>query len=360
MLTPAGWKSHPITDIIFKVVNCFSRVYHVPMLRILFIGGTGNISTSVSRLCVDRGYQLTLLNRGKSERIEGTETLVADINDPAAVAEALGSRTWDAVVDWIAFTPDDVKRDIELFSGRTGQYIFISSASAYQKPSVSPFITESTPLVNPFWDYSRKKAECERILMEAFDRDGFPVTIVRPSHTYRTKMPLPVGGGSEYTAVDRIKKGLPVICHGDGTSLWVLTHSDDFARGFTGLLGNCHAIGNAFHITSDEVLTWNQIYTEIGKAVGREPVIVYAPTDVIAAEDSRYIGELWGDKAWSVIFDNSKVKSLVPDFICTVPFSVGIRRTLAWFEEKPERMIISEETNRLIDRIAARMGKALE
>ena len=320
------------------------------MIKVLFIGGTGNISTSVSRLCIERGYKLTLLSRGTSEQtISGAEMLRADIKDPAAAKAALGDRTWDVVVDWIAFLPGEVQRDIDLFRGKTGQYIFISSASAYQKPASNYLIRESTPLSNPYWEYSRNKIACEELLIDALRKDGFPCTIVRPSHTYDTILPIPVGDG--YTVVDRIKKGLPVIVHGDGSSLWVLTHSEDFAKAFVGLLGNPHAIGQAFHITSDEVLTWDQIYYTIGAAVGREPKIVHVASETLAKFDARYTGELLGDKAVSVVFDNSKIKSYVPSFICTVPFHIGIRRTLAWFETKNERAKIKPETNAFIEKI---------
>jgi nucleoside-diphosphate-sugar epimerase len=322
------------------------------MIKVLFIGGTGNISTPVSRLCIERGYKLTLLSRGTSEQtIPGAEMLRADIKDIAAAKAVLGVRMWDVVVDWIAFLPNEVQRDIDLFRGRCGQYIFISSASAYQKPASNYLIRESTPLSNPYWEYSRNKIACEELLIGALREDGFPCTIVRPSHTYDTILPIPVGDG--YTIVDRIKKGLPVIVHGDGTSLWVLTHSEDFARAFVGLLGNPHAIGQAFHITSDEVLTWDQIYYTIGAAVGREPKIVHIASETLSHYDARYTGELLGDKAVSVVFDNSKIKSYVPSFICTVPFHIGIRRTLAWFEAKPERMQIKPETNAFIERVLA-------
>jgi nucleoside-diphosphate-sugar epimerase len=326
------------------------------MIKVLFICGTGNISTAVSRLCIERGYSLTLLSRGVSEQvIPGAEMLRADIKDSAATKAALGDRKWDVVVDWIAFLPSEVQRDIDLFRDKTGQYIFISSASAYQKPASNYLIRESTPLANPYWEYSRNKIAGEELLIDALRKDGFPCTIVRPSHTYDTILPIPVGHG--YTVVDRIKKGLPVIAHGDGSSLWVLTHSEDFAKAFVGLLGNPHAIGQAFHITSDEVLTWDQIYHTIGAAVGKEPKIVHVASETLIHFDEKYIGELLGDKAVSVVFDNSKIKSYVPSFICTVPFHIGIRRTLAWFEAKPERAQIKPETNAFIEMVLATVRK---
>jgi nucleoside-diphosphate-sugar epimerase len=321
-------------------------------MKVLFIGGTGVISSACSRLAVKRGIDLVLLNRGQTARPipEGARVLQGDIRDRASVARALGESTFDVVVNWINFIPEQVEADIELFQGRTGQYIFISSASAYQKPLSSLPITESTPLDNRFWAYSRAKAACEERLMQAYREEKFPITIVRPSHTYdRTKVPL-LG---HYTDLDRMRKGKRVIVHGDGTSLWVLTHHEDFAKGFVGLLGNPHAIGHAFHITSDEVLTWNQIYTLLAQAAGVEPQIVHVPSDLIAAFDPEVGAGLLGDKAHSVIFDNTKIKRLVPDFAATIPFSQGAREIVAWFDADPARQVVDTQVNHLIDRIIA-------
>jgi nucleoside-diphosphate-sugar epimerase len=274
--------------------------------------------------------------------------LRGDIRDRASAERALGDATFDAVVNWVNFVPEHVEADIELFRGRTGQYIFISTASAYQKPISSLPITESTPLHNPYWDYSRAKIACEERLVRAYRDEGFPITIVRPSHTYdRTKVPLM----GHYTSIDRMKKGKKVIVHGDGTSLWVLTHHRDFARGFTGLLGNQRAIGHAFHITSDELLTWDQICTMLAHAAGVEPQIVHVPSDIIAAFDPELGAGLLGDKAHSVIFDNSKIKGLVPDFAATIPFSQGAREMMAWFDADPRRQVVDEATDRLFDQI---------
>ena len=330
------------------------------MLKVLIIGGTGNISSSVSRLALEKGYSLTILNRGKREEIEGAEHLVADISSPEAINSVLNGRTWDVVADFIAFDRNDAERDISLFRGKTGQFLFISSASCYAKPVMAYPITESVPLSNPYSQYASNKIETEKTFMSAFEKEGFPVTIVRPSHTYATRIPLPVGTGGEYTLIDRMRKGLPVVSPGDGTSLWTVTHSDDFAKGFVGLFSLPRAIGNAYHITSDEIQTWDGIYNEIGKAIGVEPKIIHAPSDVIAAVDPDAKANLIGDKAWSLIFDNSKIKNAVPGFHCTIPFSIGIRRTLKWFEEKEERMIISEKTNSVIDSVMHRMELALK
>lgn len=324
------------------------------IMKILFIGGTGNISTAVSRLAVEKGHELYLLNRGHRDvDLPGAHSLVADINDPAAVEKALEGHTFDCVVNWIAFKPAEIERDLRLFSGLTGQYIFISSASAYQKPPTIPFIREDTPLVNPFWDYSRDKIACEDRLMQAHRESGFPVTIVRPSLTYDTVWPVAIGSWDDFTLIDRIRRGGKIIVHGDGTSLWTVTHADDFAKGFVPLMGHPQALGQAFHITSDEVLTWNQIYTIVAEAAGAEPKLVHIPSDFIAAIDPWQRGNLHGDKANSAIFDNSKLRRLVPDFAATIPFHIGARRTLAWFEAKPERQRIVAETNALMDRIIA-------
>ena len=328
------------------------------MLKVLIIGGTGNISSSVSRLAVEKGCSLTILNRGNREKIEGAEHLTADVTDEKSIRKAIAGRSWDVVADFIAFNADDAARDISVFSGRTGQFMFISSASCYAKPVTSYPITESVPLNNPYSDYAKNKIAAERTFMRAFEEDGFPVTIVRPSHTYATRFPFPVGNGGEYTIVDRIRRGLPIISPGDGTSLWTVTHSDDFAKGFTGLFALTKAIGNAYHITSDEVLTWDMIFQEVGKAVGMEPEIIHAPSDVIAKEDPSAVAGLIGDKQWSLIFDNSKIKNAVPGYVATIPFSIGIRRTIYWFEEKSERMIINPATNAVIDGVIKRMERA--
>jgi len=321
-------------------------------LKVLFIGGTGNISAEVSKLCVNSGIDLYLLNRGtRKVSINGCNEIVADISDLDNCKEILKDHNWDVVVNWIAFTKKDVTNDIELFAGKTKQYIFISSASAYQKPPEFPIITESTPLKNPFWQYSRDKIECEDTLTEAYRTSNFPMTIVRPSLTFDTVIPVPIGGWEEYTIVDRIKKGQKIIVHGDGTSLWTIMHSKDFAKGFIGLLGHQQAIGEAFHITSDELLTWNQIHEAVAEAVGAKANIVHIPSDFIAKCDKDQVGGLLGDKAHSVIFDNTKIKRFVPGFTATIPFKKAIQETINWFEEDPTRQIIKQETNDLIDKI---------
>lgn len=321
-------------------------------MKVLFIGGTGNISSSVSKLCIAKGIDLFLLNRGIRENtVAKAKVITGDINNFEQIKNVLKDHQWDAVVNWIAFNEKDIERDIQLFRNKTKQYIFISSASAYQKPPLNPVITESTPLKNPFWDYSRNKIACEERLNKAYREEDFPITIVRPSLTYDTVIPVAIGGWTEYTIIDRMKKGEKIIVHGDGTSLWVVTHAEDFAKGFIGLLGNLHAIGNAFHITTDELLTWNQIYETIANTIGVEPNIIHIPSDFIVSQENSLMGSLLGDKSYSVIFDNSKIKKFVPDFIATIPFKEGIERTLNWFDEKPERKIIRKETNEMMDRI---------
>ncbi len=329
-------------------------------MKVLFIGGTGNISTSVSRLALSRGVDLYLLNRGSKLDVPGAKSIVGDIKNPAALAKSLNEHHWDVVVNWIAFVPEDITRDFELFAGKTRQYIFISSASAYQKPASSPFITESTPLANPYWEYSRNKIACEELLLQYYREKGFPVTIVRPSLTYDTVIPLSVGGWTDYTIIDRMKKGGKVVVPGDGTSLWTITHSDDFAKGFVGLLGHQQAIGHSFHITSDEVLTWDQIYQATARAAGVEANIVHVPSDLIAKLYPFHLGNLQGDKAVSAIFDNTKIKTFVPEFKATIPYSVGIKRTIKWFESDPKRMAIQASSNEMIDKILSTYNKAFE
>ena len=324
-------------------------------MKVLFIGGTGNISLASTRLASDRGIDLTLLNRGSrtSDLPANVRALKVDVTDEAAVAEALGSQQFDAVVDWIAFTPADVERDIRLFRDRTRQFIFISSASAYQRPVGHYLITESTPLVNPFWQYSRDKIACEERLMKAYREEGFPITIVRPSLTYGdTQIVLAVNSWRKsYTAIDRMRRGKRVIVPGDGSSLWVITHNSDFAKGLVGLLGYAQAIGHAFHITSDEVMTWDQFYRITAQAAGVEAQIVHITSDLLGAAMPDEVGSLTGDKASSVVFDNSKIKRFVAGFCAKVPFAEGIQRTIDWFDADPTRKQIDEVANASWDKL---------
>jgi len=325
-------------------------------MKVLFIGGTGIISSACSELAIQRGIELYLLTRGKSRRHipAGAISVPGDIQVPESVVNACGDLHFDAVVEWVAFTPELVKADIELFRTRTQQYIFISSASAYQKPPGYLPIVESTPLHNPFWRYSRDKAACEALLEDARREMDFPYTVVRPSHTYdRTLLPFHDG----YTSVGRMRLGKAVVVHGDGTSLWTLTHHRDFAVGFCGLLGNPHAIGESFQITSDEWLSWNQIYTMVGAAAGVEPRLVHVPSEVIARFDPAWGDSLLGDKAHSVIFDNAKIRRLVPEFNPTIPFWQGAQEIMAWYDEEASRRVIDPFMDDLQDRLVAAMGQ---
>lgn len=330
-------------------------------MKVLFIGGTGNISTSVSKLAVQQGVDLYLLNRGKTEaEIPGVISIQGDIYDVEETRKVLEDHNWDVVVNWIAFTPEHVQNDVELFAGKTKQYIFISSASAYQKPGNHFLIDESTPLHNPYWQYSRDKIACEHVLMDAYREQEFPVTIVRPSHTYDQRIPLAIGGWTEYTAIDRMKRGKKVIIHGDGTSLWTLTHAEDFAKAFVGLLGHPGAMGEAIQITSDEAMTWNHIYQTVADVAGAELNAVHISSEFIGQMEPDWKDGLMGDKAHCAVFDNSKIKKLVPEFRAEIPFREGVRRTLDWFEAEPERMVVNEETNARMDRVIKAYESASE
>ncbi|WP_253905807.1 SDR family oxidoreductase, partial [Arthrobacter sp. H5] len=323
-------------------------------LSILFIGGTGVISTAAAQRAIAVGHSLTLLNRGNTSEHpvpDGAEVMIADIRDPAATRAALGTRRFDVVVDFIAFTPDHIAADLELFQGRTSQFVFISSASAYQKPPANLPIRESTPLRNPYWQYSQQKIACEELLVRAYRDHGFPVTIIRPSHTYdHTKIAL-TGG---WTDIARMRSGRPVMVHGDGTSLWTLTHSSDFAKALVGLFGLPQTVGDSFTITSDEFLPWNRIYQVFAEAAGApEPELVHIASDTIAAAVPELGPQLLGDKSHSVIFDNSKVKALVPEFICTTPFALGARQVIEWFDANPARQQLDRELDAHFDQLIA-------
>src|SRR5450432_210166 len=322
-------------------------------LKVLFIGGTGIISSGCARRAVATGIDLTILNRGAETSRpapDGAEVIHADIRDADSVRAVCGGRSFDVVAEFVAFTPPHVQADIDVFAGRIGQYVFISSASAYQTPLARLPIVESTPLRNPYWSYSRDKIACEDLLVAAYRADGFPATIVRPSHTYdRTLVPL-MGG---WTDIDRMRRGLPVVVHGDGTSLWTLTHHDDFAKAFVGLLGHPQAIGDSFQITSDEVLTWNQIYGEMADAAGTRAEIVHVTSDAIADADADLGASLLGDRTHSVIFDNTKVKALVPDYVATIPFATGAREIVEWFDADASRRVVDAAMDATLDKLIA-------
>lgn len=325
---------------------------------ILFLGGTGVISSACVQRALSRGASVTVLNRGRSQTRPlpaGVEELRADIRDPASVDAVLGSREFDAVAEFLAFTPEHVAADVARFAGRTGQYVFVSSASAYQTPPQRIPVTESTPLRNPFWQYSRDKIACEELLVHEYRSNGFPATIVRPSHTYdRTSIPT----SGHWTDIARMRAGKPVVVHGDGTSLWTITHNTDFAVAFDGLLGNPLAVGDVFHITGDHAPTWNQIYTWLGRAAGVEPVLAHVASDTIARIAPDLGPGLIGDKAHSMVFDNSKVKALVPEFATTVTFDRGADEILRWYDAHPEQQRFDADLDAAFERMLATIPHA--
>ena len=322
-------------------------------MRVLFVGGTGNISTAATRLLAEQGVDLTVLNRGQSDVLlpDGVQRIRADIRDSSSVSDVLRGEEFDVVVDWLAYVPQHVETDIELFSGRISQYVFISSATVYRKPSPFFPLVEEAPLGNAHWQYARDKIACEERLRREHEQKGFPATIVRPSYTYgETWIPTALDG-TDYTIVDRMLRGKKIVVPGDGESLWTMTHNTDFARLLVAILGNADAVGESFHITSDEVLTWNQITETIAAAAGLEPRIVHVPSDFVAAVDPELGVGLLGDKAHSLVFDNAKIKRFAPGVEADVPFAEGVARSLAWFDADPARKVVDEERNALLDRI---------
>ncbi len=332
-------------------------------MKILFIGGTGTISTAITKKLAEQGHELYLINRGVRNVAlpDGVRRMTADINDEATVAGLIAGMKFDVVADFIAFAPEQVERDYRLFAGKTQQFVFISSASAYQKPLSNYLITEGTLLSNPYWEYSRKKIACEEFLTKMYRENGFPITIVRPSHTYSERsVPLCLHGTKgNWQTLKRMLEGKPVIITGDGSSLWTLTHSSDFAEGFVGLLGNARAIGEAVHITSDEALTWNQIYTCIAGALGTTFKPCYVPAALLARSPKYNLGGyLFGDKANTVVFDNTKLKRLVPYFAAKTPFGVGVRSTLDYILSHEDCRPEDPEFDEWCDRVVAVMSRA--
>ena len=331
-------------------------------MDILFVGGTGIISSACVRRALDDGHEVWTLTRGGARLSNqvGDHALHADGSDEDAVRAVLGGRRFDAVIQWTAYVPEQVERDLRLYAN-CGQYVFISSASAYQKPPAHWLTTEATPLENPFWQYSRDKIACEELLWAAHRDRGFPVTIIRPSLTYGvSQIPVCVGSWEKpFTIVERMRRGAKILIPGDGTSLWTITHNSDLARGLSGLLGHPGALGEDFHITSDEALTWNQIYATLAEAVGVDIDVLHVPTDALVAADPDLLGTLWGDKVHSTVFDNAKLRSLVPDFRAEVPFAQGIAETVAWFDADVARQGVDAASNELWDRVAAVYDQAL-
>ena len=320
-------------------------------MKVLFIGGTGNLSSACSELAISKGIELYHLNRGQSasiRNIQGMKTIISDIRNFEETQKALQGYNFDVVVDFIAYLPEHIQNDIKLFTGKTGQFIFISSASVYQTPPLKLPVTEETPLDNPYWDYAKNKIACEESLEEAYQKNGFPYTIIRPSHTYDKTM-IPVIGG--YTVLHRMLQGLPVVLHGDGTSVWTLTHHTDFAVGLIGLLGKAEAIHEAFHITSDEWLTWNGIYTILANELNVIPKIIHIPSDLIARYDQTIGAGLLGDKSHSMIFDNTKIRKLVPGFNSKIPFRLGAKEIVKWYLENTIQKEPDKRINQFMDHI---------
>ena len=335
-------------------------------MKALFIGGTGTISSAITKLlATNSDWELTVLNRGNRNQTlpKNVSSLSLNIEDETAVKSALAGLEFDVVCDFIAFTKEQVERDFRLFNKICRQYIFISSASAYQKPLSNYLINESTPLANPLWQYSQNKIECENFLMEKYRKEAFPVTIIRPSHTYDERsVPLGVHGAKgSFSVIKRMLEGKEVIIHGDGNSLWTMTHNSDFAKGFVGLMANVHAIGESFNITSDETLTWNQIYNCIAKALNVELKAIYVSSSFLAScSDYDFTGSLLGDKAWSVVFDNSKLKRAVPGFVATTRFDQGIKKTVEYVLSHPECQIEDAEFDAWCDKVILAQKTALK
>ena len=322
------------------------------------IGGTGTISSAITRQLAASGHDLWLLNRGhrKDEVPTGVRQIIADIDDTDEVLRQIGDAQFDAVCEFIGFLPSQVERDIRLFKGRTRQYVYISSASAYNKPAANHVITEGTTLANPYWEYSRNKIACEELLLKAYREEGFPVTIVRPSHTYSERaVPVSVHGlKGSWQVLKRMLEGKPVIVHGDGSSLWTLTWNEDFASGFIGLLGNPKAIGEAFQIMSDEQLTWNQIYECVARALHVTPRLYHVSSDFLAATSPKawdFTGNLLGDKAVTVVFDCSKLKRVVPGFQAVTRFDEGVRRCVDHILAHPELQVEDPDFDAWCDRV---------
>jgi nucleoside-diphosphate-sugar epimerase len=323
-------------------------------MKVLFIGGTGLISQAVTELLVSKDYDLTVLNRGNNNDVlpEGVRHIKADIYNEDQMQEVLKKQNFDCVVEWIAFTKEHVERDVRLFKGKTKQYIFISSASAYHKPALDYPITEETPLSNPYWEYSRNKQYCEEYLFDIATED-FNVTIIRPSHTYNdTKLMIAIKTwGGEFGHIKRLQEGKPVIIPGDGTSLWTITHNTDFAFAFEAVIGNEEAYGQAYHITSDKVYTWERLNELMAKALGVKPNVIHIPTDFILQYFPDMEGELLGDKTWSTIFDNSKIKALAPDFKAKVGYEDVVDKAIKYYLNTKEKQVVNEEFEKIYDEI---------
>jgi nucleoside-diphosphate-sugar epimerase len=328
-------------------------------MNILFLGGTGNISADCAAFLHRRGHEILVLSRGRTAVPPQYRALRADRKDPASLRAALRAVQPDVVLNFIGYDVADVQTDYDLFHQAVRQYIFISSATVYAKPPLRLPLTEEAPLGNVFWDYAQKKLQCEQWLLQRRQETGFPVTIVRPAHTYsRRWIPNPVSSSS-YTFAARLEQGKPVYIPDDGENPWTLTATTDFAVGLGGLVGNAGAVGAAFHITSDEVLTWNQIYAEIATALGvPSPHIVKVPTDFICQVAPQMTGTLRGDKAHPGVFDNAKIKRFVPEFQCRKRFSVGIGESVAWLRAHPDQQQLNPQIDAVCEEVVAAWRRA--
>ena len=335
-------------------------------MKILLIGGTGNISASITRRCLERGNEVYLFNRGNHREFEalGARYIIGDAFDPFDLKAKIGDKTFDVVANFILFTPEQARINYEIFVGRTGQFFFISSCTVYQKPILKLPVTADTPLRNPFSQYAKNKIACEEYFAARYRDENFPITIVRPSHTYGEKKlvvgPLMGWGVPHWTLADRILRGEPVIVHDLGRTFWTATHSDDFAYAFCGLAGNREAVGQSFHITNDDPHTWNAIMELYGQILGVETKIVHVPTE--------FIGKLYPDKGMAIlgdmsenaIFDISKLQKFVPGYRTRIPLREGLTRSINWYLNNPSAMIVDDNNNRLMDHIIKAWRNVLE
>ncbi len=320
-------------------------------MRVLFIGGSGNISTECTEAAIRHGLEVSVLTRGRSEVPREATSIIGDVTDRAMLAPLVRGGKFDVVVDFLCYEPSTAAASVAACDGKVGQYVFLSSASVYQKPPRSHRISEATPLGNPFWGYARDKIACEDVFLDAYRKSGFPVTIVRPSHTYGHTWIPTAFVSADFTVAARMLAGKPFVVPGDGQALWTITHARDFAVGLTGLLGKPASIGEAFTITGDEALTWDEIHQAVAAALGVEPRMVHIPSGFIDAVDPAMGERLLGDKAYTSLFDCSKVKRIVPELRTTIPFAQGVKESVAWRLADPARMTVDGIMDGRIDRI---------
>ncbi|MCX7013807.1 MAG: NAD-dependent epimerase/dehydratase family protein [Candidatus Sumerlaeota bacterium] len=324
-------------------------------MRVLFVGGTGTISSGCLQPALDKGHEVFIFNRGqhKTDVPPAVVQIRGDARNKEEMAKLASSHRFDVMANFIGFAPNDVALDVEVFGGKISQYIYISSASIYQKPPNYYIATESSPLRNPFNDYSRRKIACEEFVMKAFREKDFPATIVRPSHTYGDNIPGNLPGVVDYTLVDRLRSGKEVVVHGDGETLWTFTHNSDFGFAFADVLGNMRTIGETYHITSDEVITWNQHFQIVARECGGTANMVHIPSDFIQTVSARAATPLLGDRTYSIVFDNSKIRSISPGSRAKVSFAEGVRRAVAYYESHPEAKTINQQAVDMLEQILA-------